>query len=263
MNRQNFLIIVPDGGMLFEPTGIADILMQANRLKPKDSPTPDYQVTIATTQSHRVIHGMSGLSLLADYRLADLDPTQSYGTVMITGRGMNVEEGENVAEWIRQAAPNTERVVSICGGAMLLAKAGLLDNRRATTHWRLLEQMQTQFPAVTVEKGPIYLQDGNIWTSAGVSSGFDLTLALVEDDFGFTVARDVAQDLVMFLRRPGGQSQFSRFLLSQASRNPKISRQVNLSPSHNRQIKVIHGESATINAASATGASTKAKVAQI
>jgi len=160
---------------------------------------------------------MSGLSLLADYRLADLDPMQSYGTVMITGRGMNVEEGDNVAEWIRQAAPNTGRVVSICGGAMLLAKAGLLDNRRATTHWRLLEQMQAQFPAVTVEKGPIYLQDGNIWTSAGVSSGFDLTLALVEDDFGFTVARDVAQDLVMFLRRPGGQSQFSRFLLSQAS----------------------------------------------
>ncbi len=217
MSTQNFLIIVPDGGMLFEPTGIADILMHANRLRPEDSPNPPYQVTIATTQSHRVIHGMSGLSLLADYRLSDLDPTQAYDTVMITGRGMNVEEADTVTRWIRKAAPHARRVVSICGGAWLLAEAGLLDNRRATTHWRLLEHMQGKFPAVTVEKGPIYIQDGNIWTSAGVSSGFDLTLALVEDDHGFTVARDIAQDLVMFLRRPGGQSQFSRFLLSQAS----------------------------------------------
>ncbi|MFZ4835329.1 GlxA family transcriptional regulator [Rouxiella sp. Mn2063] len=214
---QNFLIIVPDGGMLFEPTGIADILMQANRLRPQDSPNPPYQVTIATTQSHRVIHGMSGLSLLADYRLSDLDPSQSYGTVMITGKGMNVEEADSVIAWIRQAAPRTGRIVSICGGALLLAKAGLLDKHRATTHWRLLDAMQAEFPAIDVEKGPIYVQDGNIWTSAGVSSGFDLTLALVEDDLGFSVARSVAQDLVMFLRRPGGQSQFSRFLLSQAS----------------------------------------------
>lgn len=217
MNIQNFLIIVPDGGMLFEPTGIADILMQANRLRPQDSPNPPYQVTIATTQSHRVIHGMSGLSLLADYRLSDLDPSQSYGTVMITGKGMNVEEADSVIAWIRQAAPRTGRIVSICGGALLLAKAGLLDKHRATTHWRLLDAMQAEFPAIDVEKGPIYVQDGNIWTSAGVSSGFDLTLALVEDDLGFSVARSVAQDLVMFLRRPGGQSQFSRFLLSQAS----------------------------------------------
>ena len=79
--------------------------------------------------------------------------------------------------------------------------------------------LQSRFPKVKVEKGPIYVQDGSIWTSAGVSAGFDLTLALVEDDHGFTLARDVAQDLVMFLRRPGGQSQFSRYLLSQA-KNP-------------------------------------------
>jgi len=203
--------------MLFEPTGIADILMQANRLKPKDSLNPSYQVTLATTQSHRVVHGRSGLNLLADHRLCDLDPTIMRDTVLITGKGMDEEESNTVVEWIRLAAPNTRRIVSICGGALLLAKAGLLEGRRATTHWRLLDALQAEFPAVHVEKGPIYIQDGNLWTSAGVSSGFDLTLALVEDDHGFTAARDVAQDLVMFLRRPGGQSQFSRFLLSQAS----------------------------------------------
>lgn len=212
-----FLIIVPEGGMLFEPAGIADILMQANRLKPKDSSNPPYQVTVATTQPHRVVHGLSGLNLLAYHRLDDLDPALPYDTVMITGKGIDEEESHAVVEWIRRAAPNTRRIVSICGGALLLAQADLLDGRRATTHWRLLDTLQAQFPRINVEKGPIYVQDGNIWTSAGVSSGFDLTLALVEDDHGFTVARDVAQDLVMFLRRPGGQSQFSRFLLNQAS----------------------------------------------
>jgi transcriptional regulator GlxA family with amidase domain len=212
----NFLIIVPDGGMLFESVGIADILMQANRMRPADSYKPPYAVTVATTQPHKVVHGRSGLNLLADQRLADLDPHAPRDTIMITGRGETPEESAAVADWVRLAAPTAGRVVSICAGALLLAHTGLLDGRRATTHWRMLDAMQAEFPQVKVERGPIYVQDGPIWTSAGVSSGFDLTLALVEDDHGFTLARDVAQELVMFLRRPGGQSQFSRHLLNQA-----------------------------------------------
>ncbi|PWC13526.1 AraC family transcriptional regulator [Brenneria roseae subsp. americana] len=213
-----FLIIVPEGGMLFEAAGIADILTQANRLRPEDSPNPRYQVTIATTQPHHVVHGQSGLNLLADHRLSDLDPALERDTIMITGRGLSEEEGAVVADWVRRAAPKARRVVSVCGGALILAQTGLLDGRRATTHWRLLDTLQSRFPKVKVERGPIYIQDGAIWTSAGVSSGFDLTLALVEDDHGFTLARDVAQDLVMFLRRPGGQSQFSRYILNQAKK---------------------------------------------
>lgn len=211
-----FLIIVPDGGMLFEAAGIADILAQANRLKAEDSQRAPYQVTIASTQAHRVVHGRSGLNLLADHRLAELDPEQQRDTILITGRGSDADEGAAVADWVRRAAPQARRVVSVCGGALLLAQAGLLDGRRATTHWRLLDTLQALFPKVNVERGPIYVRDGSIWTSAGVTSGFDLTLALVEDDHGFTLARDVAQELVMFLRRPGGQSQFSRHLLNQA-----------------------------------------------
>ena len=211
-----FLIIVPEGGMLFEPAGIADILMQANRLQSKDSSKPLYKVTIATTQPHRVVRGLSGLNLLADDRLSDLDPRQKRDTIIITGRGLTEEENIGVADWIRRAAPKARRVVSVCGGAFLLAQSGLLDGRRATTHWRLLDTLQSRFPKVKVERGPIYVQDGSFWTSAGASSGFDLTLALVEEDYGFNLARDVAQHLVMFLRRPGGQSQFSRYLLNQA-----------------------------------------------
>ena len=211
-----FLIIVPEGGLLFEAAGIADILEQANLLRSKASHKPPYEVSVATTQAHHVVHGRSGLNLLASCRLADLDPEAARDTIMITGRGLTEEERAAVADWLRRAAPSARRIVSVCGGAWLLAQAGLLDGRRATTHWRLLDTLQSAFPQVKVEKGPIYVQDGAIWTSAGASAGFDLTLALVEEDHGFALARDVAQDLVMFLRRPGGQSQFSRYLQIQS-----------------------------------------------
>ena len=217
---KNFLVIVPDGGMLFEAAGIADILMHANLHLPVGIDQPRYRISIATTQAHQVIHGQSGLNLLADLKLAELDPRQAWDTIMITGRGDSVEEGNMVVDFFKLAAPQARRVVSICGGAMLLAQAGLLDGRRATSHWRLLETLQTGFPLVQVEGGPLYIQDGPIWTSGGVSSGFDLTLALVEEDFGFSVARDIAQDMVMYLRRPGGQMQFSRYPLQPTSTGP-------------------------------------------
>lgn len=220
---KKILIIVPDGGMLFEAAGIADILMQANRLHPEGLAHPCYRIIIATTQPHQVIHGQSGLNLLADYRLPELDPREPLDTIIITGRGMNEQESTAVVDWLHLAAPNARRIASICGGAMLLAQTGLLDGRRATTHWRLLETLQTQYPAIHVEGGPLYIQDGPIWTSGGVSSGFDLTLALVEDDYGFTLAREVAQDMVMYLRRPGGQLQFSRYNLQQPGTSGPIS----------------------------------------
>lgn len=220
---KTFLIIVPEGGMLFEATGIADILTYANRLHSDSLAQPRYRLCIATTQPHHVIHGQSGLNLLADSRLAELDPREARDTIMITGMGASDEECNAVVDWVRLAAPHARRVVSICGGALLLAQTGLLDGRRATTHWRRIDALQSRFPHIKVEAGPLYVQDGAIWTSGGVSSGFDLTLALVEEDYGFTLARDVAQDLVMYLRRPGGQLQFSRFHLEHVSSNSTIS----------------------------------------
>ena len=203
--------------MLFESAGIADILMQANRLHPEGAGGLCYQVQLATTQPHQVIHGQSGLNLLADHRLHEIDPREPLDTIMITGRGQNPQEGVAVVDWLRLAAPHARRIASICGGALLLAQTGLLDGRRATTHWKLLDTLQAEFPQVRVEGGPLYIQDEHIWTSGGVSSGFDLTLALVEEDYGFSLARDIAQDFVMYLRRPGGQLQFSRYNLQQTS----------------------------------------------
>ena len=148
--------------MLFEAAGIADILMQANRLSPAGAPL--YQIAVATTQSHRVIHGLSGLSLLADHRLADLDPALPRDTVIVAGKG---RPKQRAPRWrIGCAARQARRIASVCGGALLLAEAGLLDGRRATTHWRLAETLQARFPRVQVENGPIYVQDGPIWTPA-------------------------------------------------------------------------------------------------
>ncbi|HHT4165253.1 TPA: DJ-1/PfpI family protein [Klebsiella pneumoniae] len=156
---KKILIIVPDGGMLFESAGIADILMQANRLHPESAREICYQVKLATTQPHQVIHGQSGLNLLADHRLHEIDPREPLDTIMITGRGQNPQEGMAVVDWLRLAAPHARRIVSICGGAMLLAQTGLLDGRRATTHWKLLETMQAEFPQIRVEGGPLYSSD--------------------------------------------------------------------------------------------------------
>lgn len=213
-DMKKILIIVPDGGMLFESAGIADILMQANRLHPDGAGSPCYRIAVATTQPHQVIHGQSGLNLLADHRLHEVDPREPLDTIIITGKGQSEQEGIAVVDWLRLAAPHARRIASICGGALLLAQSGLLNGRRATTHWKLLESMQAAYPEIRVEGGPLYIQDGPIWTSGGVSSGFDLTLALVEEDYGFSLARDVAQDMVMYLRRPGGQLQFSRYNLA-------------------------------------------------
>jgi transcriptional regulator GlxA family with amidase domain len=122
---------------------------------------------------------------------------------------------------LRAAAGRSRRVASVCTGAFLLARAGLLDGRRATTHWNSCGELARRYPAVHVESDPIFVRDGDVYTSAGVTAGIDLALALVDEDLGPKLARDVARWLVLFLRRPGGQSQFSAALAGQqAEREP-------------------------------------------
>jgi transcriptional regulator GlxA family with amidase domain len=124
-------------------------------------------------------------------------------------------------EWLRRTGPGVARIMSVCTGAFLLAEAGLLDGRRATTHWDHCSSLARRFPAVTVDPEPIFVRDGAVSTSAGVTAGIDLALALVEDDLGRDVALAIARHLVMFLRRPGGQRQFSVQLAAQvAARDP-------------------------------------------
>jgi transcriptional regulator GlxA family with amidase domain len=117
--------------------------------------------------------------------------------------------------WIVQAAHGARRTASVCTGAFLLAAAGLLDGRRATTHWAFAEKLQRAYPAIEVDPEPIFVRDGSIWTSAGVTAGMDLALALVEEDLDRDAALTIARQLVLFLRRPGNQSQFSATLVAQ------------------------------------------------
>ncbi len=118
---------------------------------------------------------------------------------------------------LRRLAPRVRRLGSVCSGSFLLAEAGLLDGRRATTHWMWCETLAERYPRVRVEPDPIFVRDGNVWTSAGVTAGMDLALALVEDDLGRDLALHTARQMVLFLRRPGGQSQFSAQLAAQAA----------------------------------------------
>jgi transcriptional regulator GlxA family with amidase domain len=140
-------------------------------------------------------------------------------TLVIAG-GPGVESAAADAvlvEWVRERARQARRIASVCTGAFLLAASGMLDGRRAVTHWSYCTELARRFPTVRVESDPIFVRDGSVWTSAGVTSGIDLALALVEEDLGGTLALAVARYLVVFLKRPGGQAQFSEALSLQAA----------------------------------------------
>jgi transcriptional regulator GlxA family with amidase domain len=131
-------------------------------------------------------------------------------------------DSPSIVEWCRSASPRIGRMVGLCSGSFFLAEAGILDGRRATTHWSVAALMRKRYPAVRVEPDSIFVRDEGVWTSAGVSSGLDLALAMIEEDLGRDIALAVARDLVVYLKRPGGQSQFSVHLNSQMTDNPTI-----------------------------------------
>ncbi|MBR0931740.1 GlxA family transcriptional regulator [Bradyrhizobium jicamae] len=140
--------------------------------------------------------------------------SKSVDTVLVVGGGTDsaINADADTVALIRKMAPRARRVASVCTGAFLLSAAGLLDGRSATTHWRFAALMQRRFPHVRVDADKIFVRDGSVWTSAGITSGIDLTLALIEDDFGIEVSKAVARDMVVYHRRSGGQSQFSALL---------------------------------------------------
>jgi transcriptional regulator GlxA family with amidase domain len=172
---------------------------------------PAYAIEVATAGG-RPVRSSAGVRMLADRPLAGV--TGPLDTLIVAG-GVGHEaaaaDGRLVGE-VRRLAARSRRVASVCTGATVLAAAGLLDHRRATTHWDHGERLAARYPAVAVDTAPLYLRDGNVYTSAGVTSALDLTLALIEDDHGPTLARRVARELVTYLHRPADQAQISMFL---------------------------------------------------
>lgn len=157
----------------------------------------------------------SGLGIAVDASLAEIHGPVD--TLLVVGGDGTAEAAVDPAllREVRRLAGSARRVTSVCSGAFVLAAAGLLDGRRATTHWRVCELLAQLFPAVTVDPDPIFVRDGNVVTSAGVTAGMDMALALVEEDLGRDVALAIARRLVLFLRRPANQSQFSAQLGAQ------------------------------------------------
>ncbi len=182
---------------------------------------PAYEIELATTSRERTFIGDSGLKLSATRHYQSLKG--DIDTLIVPGgTGPQTARGTAILDWLRGLAGNVRRVASVCTGAFLLAQAGLLDGKRATTHWMFAKELARCYPRVIVEPDRIYIRDGNVYTSAGVTAGMDLALAMVEEDFGSAIALQVARLLVLFLRRPGGQAQFSTLLSSQASANKTL-----------------------------------------
>lgn len=205
---RDIVIVVFDGMKLLDAAGPAEVFAEANRFG------ADYRLRIASVDGADVTTSIGTTFAVTD-RIAEIDAAD---TVLVSGGDNLVGRpipSELVAS-LRDLPARTRRLASICTGAFILAAAGLLDGRRATTHWRHARLLARAYPRISVEPDAIFVRDGAVYTSAGVSAGIDLALALVESDYGADVVRNVARSLVVYLKRAGGQSQFSTLVESDA-----------------------------------------------
>ena len=200
------IIIGPPPVQILDVTGPLEVFSNA----------PDYEVRLANPGLERTLQTNRGVVLADAIPIADLHGP--IDTLIVAG-GPGAESGSydpNFVAWIAKAARHSRRIASICTGAFVLAEAGLLNGKEAVTHWSFCDRLAREYPDVVVRPEPIYLRDGSIYTSAGITAGIDLSLALVEEDHGHETALSIARFLVMFLVRPGGQAQYSHMLSHQA-----------------------------------------------
>jgi transcriptional regulator GlxA family with amidase domain len=211
--RQVVIVAVPPVRAL-DVFGPAEVFGDANWLHAGD---PAYQVTTISACKERVVASHIATPLHTDRTFREF--RGPVDTLLVAGSVGEMRYEADFLDWLRDQSGKARRFGSVCTGALMLAKAGLLDGRRATTHWNWCEELARDYPRIKVDPTPIYVRDGNCYTSAGVTAGIDLALALVEEDLGRSIALQVAQMMVVFLRRPAGQSQFSATLAAQTSEN--------------------------------------------
>ena len=182
---------------------------------------PGYELVVFGSEAGP-IKSAAGLQIIAERCCTDAH--DEFDTLIVPGSPWIDQVCENAAliDWIRNAAPRARRIVSICTGAFLLAAAGLLKNRQVTTHWMFCDRLAAAYPSLSIDPNRIYVRDGHVYTSGGITAGIDLALSLIEEDIGREASRFVAGTMVMFLRRPGGQNQFSAFLQADASSRSDI-----------------------------------------
>jgi transcriptional regulator GlxA family with amidase domain len=218
MNRASFRrvwIVVSPGSAPLDVTGPFDVFRRANAHGERDT----YDLVVVGVAG-RNVGTKSGLGFVAQASLPEAAAEGLPHSLVVAGGDPQVSAGTDearLAEWLREHAAHIPRVCSICSGAFILGEAGLLDRRRATTHWRLVDSLRARFPKADVADDSLFVNDGRIWTSAGVTSGIDMALAMVEEDLGHEVSLAVARFLVLFLRRSGNQRQFSTTLAGQST----------------------------------------------
>jgi transcriptional regulator GlxA family with amidase domain len=214
--RRIVFLATPNAQAL-EVAGPIEVFAMAERklLEAGRGKTPAYTIDIASAVDDVTVRSPSGLGLLAQHPFHEI--TGPIDTLLVAG-GLDLwaaHEHPRLIAWLKDIAPGTRRIASVCTGAFVLAEAGLLDGCRVTTHWYFAQQLKDRFPKLTVDPEPIFIRDGFISTSAGVTAGLDLALSMVEEDLGMDIALRVARALVLFLRRSEGQSQFSTSLAFQ------------------------------------------------
>ena len=226
MSGQRVVMVTFDSAQILDVTGPLEVFSSATRFVL----AAQYDVTLVSVAGG-LIRSTSGM----EFQTTQLDAVHGpVDTLMVTGgRDMDVacSDLELLAQ-LRRLAPLARRVTSVCSGAFLLAAASLLDGRRAATHWAECDLLTKTYPAVDVDHDAIYIHDGNVWTSAGVTAGIDLALALVADDHGRKAAAAVARQLVVYLRRSGGQAQFSALLAAQDADSEPIQDLLTWLPDH-------------------------------
>ena len=210
--RRVLVIVVPPVDEL-DLVGPLQVFSAVNRL----ADLPGYAVDIVTTGENLEVAGEAGvLTFLAHRHLEDV--TSEYDSaLLVCGLASRHTRNDALFAWLKQARNRLRRLGAVCVGAFLLAEAGLLNGRRVTSHWRFAGELANRYPRIKVAPPQLWVKDGNIYTSAGISAGIDLALAWVEEDCGSATAHGVARELVLFLRRPGGQPQLSISLAAQAS----------------------------------------------
>lgn len=211
-SRRIVAVVVPPVDEL-DLVGPLQVFNSVNRLAGRSI----YAIEVVTSSDRLTIEGEGGvLTFMARRHFAEVDGACD-SVLLVCGLRSRSVRDPVLSNWLRTMAAKVRRMGAVCVGAFLLAEAGLLNQRQATTHWRFGREMATRYPKVRVQHDPLWVRDGNIYTSAGISAGIDLALAWVEEDCGAGLAHEAARELVLFLRRPGGQPQVSISLASQAS----------------------------------------------
>ncbi|WP_267242026.1 GlxA family transcriptional regulator [Streptomyces sp. PR69] len=217
MTKRPVLVVLFDDVQSLDVTGPVEVFSAAGHFT-GDADADAYPIRTASLDGAPV-RTASGLRLTPDMPLAEAEVEH---TLLVPGGEGTRTPDPRLIDWLREHAPRAQRLLSVCTGALLLAEAGLLDGRRATTHWAHCDRLARRHPEVDVHPDPIFVRDGEIATSAGVTAGIDLALALVEEDHGREAALAVARVLVVFLRRPGNQAQFSAQLAAQTARREPL-----------------------------------------